>query len=42
MPRTLKSDPVLFLATVTLVGLSIIMVWSASAVSWLRDRKSVV
>lgn len=32
MPRTLKSDPVLFLATVTLVGLSIIMVWSASAV----------
>lgn len=32
MPRTLKSDPVLFVATVALVTLSIIMVWSASAV----------
>ncbi|MGE3956816.1 MAG: putative lipid II flippase FtsW [Vicinamibacterales bacterium] len=32
MPRTLKSDPVLFLATVGLVCLSIVMVWSASAV----------
>lgn len=32
MPRTLKSDPVLFVATVALVCLSIVMVWSASAV----------
>lgn len=32
MARKLKSDPVLFLATVGLVCLSIIMVWSASAV----------
>jgi cell division protein FtsW len=32
MPRTLKSDPVLFLATVTLVCVSLVMVWSASAV----------
>ncbi|MBS1819850.1 MAG: putative lipid II flippase FtsW [Acidobacteria bacterium] len=32
MPRTLKSDPVLFLATVALVCVSIVMVWSASAV----------
>jgi cell division protein FtsW len=32
MARKLKSDPVLFLATVGLVCLSIVMVWSASAV----------
>ena len=32
MPRTLKSDPVLFYATVALVGVSVVMVWSASAV----------
>lgn len=32
MPRTLKSDPVLFVATLLLVGLSIVMVYSASAV----------
>jgi len=32
MPRTLKTDPVLFLTTVGLVCLSIVMVWSASAV----------
>jgi len=32
MARTLKSDRVLFLATVGLVCLSIVMVWSASAV----------
>ena len=32
MPRTLKSDPVLFMTTVVLVCLSIVMVWSASAV----------
>ena len=32
MPRTLKSDPVLFLATIALVCVSIVMVWSASAV----------
>lgn len=32
MPRTLKSDPVLFMTTVVLVCLSILMVWSASAV----------
>jgi len=32
MARKLKSDPVLFLATVALVCLSIVMVWSASAV----------
>lgn len=32
MARKLKSDPVLFIATVGLVCLSIVMVWSASAV----------
>jgi cell division protein FtsW len=32
MARKLKSDPVLFLATVGLICLSIVMVWSASAV----------
>ena len=32
MARKLKSDPVLFVATVGLVCLSIVMVWSASAV----------
>jgi len=32
MARTLKSDRVLFLATILLVGLSVIMVYSASAV----------
>ena len=32
MARKLKSDPVLFIATVLLVGLSIVMVYSASAV----------
>jgi len=32
MARKLKSDPVLFVATVVLVCLSIVMVWSASAV----------
>ena len=32
MGRKLKSDPVLFGATVGLVCLSIVMVWSASAV----------
>src|SRR4051794_33263 len=32
MARKLKSDPVLFVATVGLVWLSIVMVWSASAV----------
>jgi cell division protein FtsW len=32
MARKLKSDPVLFMATVGLVCLSIVMVWSASAV----------
>jgi cell division protein FtsW len=32
MARKLKSDPVLFVATVSLVCLSIVMVWSASAV----------
>jgi cell division protein FtsW len=32
MARKLKSDPILFLATVLLVGLSIVMVYSASAV----------
>jgi cell division protein FtsW len=32
MARKLKSDPILFLATLSLVCLSIVMVWSASAV----------
>jgi cell division protein FtsW len=32
MARKLKTDPVLFIATVSLVCLSIVMVWSASAV----------
>jgi cell division protein FtsW len=32
MARKLKSDPILFLATILLVGLSIVMVYSASAV----------
>src|SRR5439155_14479608 len=32
MARKLKSDPVLFVATMLLVGLSIVMVYSASAV----------
>lgn len=32
MARKLKSDPVLFVATILLVGLSIVMVYSASAV----------
>lgn len=32
MARKLKSDPVLFIATILLVGLSIVMVYSASAV----------
>ncbi|HUK33585.1 MAG TPA: putative lipid II flippase FtsW [Vicinamibacterales bacterium] len=32
MARKLKSDPVLFIATILLVGLSVVMVYSASAV----------
>jgi cell division protein FtsW len=32
MARKLKSDPVLFIATILLIGLSIVMVYSASAV----------
>jgi len=32
MARKLKSDKVLFIATILLVGLSIVMVYSASAV----------
>src|SRR5262249_59944244 len=32
MARKLKSDPVLFVATILLVGLSVVMVYSASAV----------
>jgi cell division protein FtsW len=32
MARKLKSDPILFLATILLVGLSVVMVYSASAV----------
>src|ERR1700692_2219820 len=36
MARKLKSDRVLFLATVLLVGLSVVMVYSASAVMGLE------
>src|SRR5436190_24234940 len=32
MARKLKSDPVLFTATILLIGISIVMVYSASAV----------
>ena len=32
MARKLKSDRVLFIATILLVGLSVVMVYSASAV----------
>ena len=45
MARKLKSDRLLFLTTILLVGLSIVMVYSASALVALeryQDRKSVV
>ena len=40
MARKLKSDPVLFIATMLLVGLSVVMVYSASAVIALEEKHS--
>ena len=42
MARKLKSDQILFLATLLLVGLSVVMVYSASAVLAMERLRAAV